>query len=78
MRKRRGKGDRKAQEKRRRARRYKVKRTIYTYECIDGNFTFYPVAYCHRYGGVLTLGLMDTHRCRERQCFRLEEDIHFE
>ena len=36
------------------------KRCKYMYECIDGNWTYYPIAYCDHYKGVLTRGLMHT------------------
>lgn len=48
------------------------------YECIDGNWTYYPIAYCDHYKGVLTRGLMHTHRCNERNCPRLQEGDDFE
>lgn len=48
------------------------------YKCIDGNWTKRPVAYCTYKKGVLTEGLMKTHRCRERQCKRLRDNIDFE
>ena len=35
---------------------------------IDGNWSFYPVAYCKSHSGYLTQGLIDTHRCDERNC----------
>lgn len=50
----------------------------YQYECIDGNFTFYPLAYCKYHKGVLTKRLMKTHQCKERECKRLQEDVTFE
>jgi len=54
------------------------RRCKFEYECIDGNFTFYPVAVCHWHKGVLTRGLMKTHRCKERKCPRLQEGVTFE
>ena len=48
------------------------------YKCIDGNWTWHPVAYCKYKKGVLTEGLIKTHHCRERKCPRLQEDIDFE
>ena len=36
-------------------------RTKYLYETIDGNLTYYPLAWCSHYKGVLTKGLMHTH-----------------
>lgn len=56
----------------------KGERKKYQYECIDGNWTYYPVAYCKYHQGVLTAGLMHTHRCRERQCWRLDETRNYE
>lgn len=54
------------------------KRLEYEYRTIDGNWTMRPVAYCHYKKGVLTEKLMRTHRCRERQCRRLDESVVFE
>lgn len=45
---------------------------------IDGNWTHYPVAYCHRYKGVLTRNMMNTHKCNERNCHKLDKDCEFE
>ena|GEM_PF-4344443 len=39
-------------------------------ELIDGNFSRYPEGYCDYYGGYMTRGLMDTHRCDRRDCKR--------
>jgi hypothetical protein len=50
------------------------KRTKFQYQCIDGNWTYYPLAYCEYYDGVLTRGLMHTHRCRNRNCRRLHDE----
>jgi len=52
----------------------KAPRTKNDYECIDGNWTYHPAAYCTRYHGVLTEGLLNTHQCRIKQCRRLIED----
>lgn len=54
------------------------KRTEWLYRCIDGNWTYYPAAYCKYHQGVLTEGLLQTHRCRQRQCKRLDEGTEFE
>jgi hypothetical protein len=54
------------------------KKCKYLYECIDGNMTYYPVAYCQYHDGVLTKGLMHTHRCHERHCKRLQEGDDYE
>lgn len=48
---------------------------VWEYRLIDNNWTRHPVAYCKRYHGYLTEGLMKTHKCRERNCRRLQEDI---
>lgn len=48
------------------------------YRLIDNNWTRYPTAYCRYRKSYLTEGLMKTHRCRERQCKRLQEDIELE
>ena len=50
-------------------------RTCYAYECIDGNMTYHPTAYCTRYEGVLTRGLERTHKCRERECRRYKQEL---
>lgn len=64
-----GKGNRKRQLKRRRERLKNLPpRKDEVYELIDGNFTHYPVAECRCHGGWLTEGLIETHRCRQRQC----------
>ena len=55
-----------------------VKRTKYDYQMIDGTWTHYPVAYCHRYKGVLTRNMMNTHKCNERNCHKLDKDCEFE
>jgi hypothetical protein len=54
------------------------KRCEFQYKCIDGNWTWFPAAYCEYYDGVLTVGLMKTHRCRKRKCPRLQEGVDFE
>ena len=48
---------------------------VWEYRLIDNNWTRHPVAYCKRYHGYLTEGLMKTHKCRSRNCRRLQEDI---
>ena len=72
----RGKGNRKAQRKRQRDRRKNmpskqpVKVRLY-----DGNFSYYPVAYCKIHGAYLTQGLVDVHRCEKRNCTGLEKKV---
>lgn len=56
----------------------KGERKKFQYKCIDGNWSYYPVAYCKYHKGVLTERLLNTHRCRERQCGRLDETQDFE
>lgn len=56
----------------------KGERMEWQYKCIDGNWSYYPVAYCKYYDGVLTEGLIHTHRCREKECNRLDETQEFE
>ncbi|MEY8366282.1 hypothetical protein AALA22_11645 [Anaerovoracaceae bacterium 41-7] len=65
-------------KKKRRYRTSHDRRTEYMYKCIDENWTFYPVAYCKYHQGVLTAGLMATHRCKQRNCRRLDEGVDFE
>ena len=60
--KRRSNGDRIGQKRRYRRRiRHGIPKTKNLYFCIDGNFTYYPLAYCTYHHGVVTQGLMDTH-----------------
>lgn len=42
------------------------------YRLIDDNWTRKPKAFCTRYDGYLTDGLMNTHKCRKRGCIRLK------
>lgn len=64
-----GKGNRKAQQKRKRERmKLKIPKQSEKMELIDGNFSFYVVAECKIHGGYLTQGLVDTHRCEHRHC----------
>lgn len=70
------KGNRKAQMKRRYERKKaRPKRQKEKHVLIDGNFSFYPAAYCKHYQAWLTVGLLETHRCSERQCGRLEKVV---
>lgn len=70
---RKGHGNIKAQQKRRRERRKnqpsKQKKLV---ELYDGNMSYYPAAYCKIHGAYLTQGLVDTHRCQHRHCQGLE------
>lgn len=68
----RSKGNRKAQRKRRKERlKNKPPKSRYKVQLIDGNFTYYPVAYCKYHQAFMTEGLMTTHRCVKRKCKRL-------
>jgi len=63
------KGDRKAQRKRQRERRKHLpQKQTQKVMLIDGNLSYYPIAYCRVHGGYLTEGLIDTHRCTKRKC----------
>jgi hypothetical protein len=74
-----GKGNRKAQLKRKRERRKHLPpRQEELYELIDGNKSHYPVAYCASHSGYLTQGLVDTHRCDKRQCQGFKQVIDYE
>lgn len=42
------------------------------YRLIDDNWTRKPKAFCIRYDGYLTNGLMNTHGCKKRNCIRLK------
>ena len=68
------KGNRKAQRKRRRERLKNLPpKQNEKFELIDGNYSYYPVAYCKCHGAYLTQGLIDTHRCSKRKCNGFEE-----
>ena len=63
------KGNRDAQRKRRKERmKNKPPKQDRKYLLIDGNWSFYPVAECRTHNGYLTEGLIETHRCRKRNC----------
>lgn len=64
-----GKGNRKAQQKRRRERlKQRPVKASNKVRLIDGNWSFYPAAFCAYHDGYLTQGLIDTHRCNKRNC----------
>ena len=42
------------------------------YRLIDDNWTRKPTAFCTRYDGYLTDGLIRTHKCKKRRCIRLK------
>lgn len=69
MKNKRHKGNWEAQQKRRKKRlQNRPKPQKEKVQLIDGNWSFYPVAECRCHGAYLTQGLVDTHRCIERQC----------
>ena len=64
-------GNRRLQQKRRRERLKKLpkpEKKKELYQLIDGNMSYYPVAYCRHHKGWLSQGLIITHRCVERHC----------
>lgn len=61
----------KHQQRRRRKYHRQSPRQPDLYELIDGNWSYYPVAYCDRKRAYMTLGQVKTHKCKERQCNRL-------
>ena len=71
MKKQKGGGNRAAQARRRNERARKQPPPGDYEILIDGNISRYAVAYCDRYAGFLTVGLMETHDCIARHCGRL-------
>jgi len=70
-----GNGNKEAQKKRRRERmKHLPKKQPERVLLIDGNYSYYPIAYCSRYGAFLTEGLANTHRCVKRKCGRYKVD----
>lgn len=51
------------------------KKEIWEYRTIDDNWTKKPVAYCKSKKGALTNKQMKVHRCKQRQCMHLENNI---
>ena len=73
------KGNRKAQQRRRRERLKNLPpKQGMKHELIDGNYSFYPVAYCKCHSAFLTQGLIDTHRCEKRRCSGFRKGIDHE
>ncbi len=69
-------GNVKRQRKRRRERfKHNPPKVESMVELIDGNLSYYPVAYCKHYHGYLTQGLADVHRCVNRHCPRYKAVI---
>ena len=77
-----GKGNKRAQNLRRKARlsafyeRYKFNNPNIksrSFELIDGNMSYYPVAFCQHHGAYMTEGLVKCHRCDKRHCKYFQE-----
>lgn len=63
------KGNRKEQQKRRRQRlKHRPPKQKEEYLLIDGNWSYYPIAYCAYHKAYMTQGLVETHRCANRKC----------
>jgi len=72
-----GKGNKKAQNKRRKERSKNLPpKQAEKVELIDGNFSYYPVGYCWSHGAYLTQGLVNTHRCDKRKCKGFEKVVN--
>lgn len=69
------KGNKKEQRKRRKKMYREMARSPDEFLLIDGNWSHFPYAYCKRKDAYLTLGLADTHRCKQRQCEQFERVI---
>lgn len=70
-----GKGNRHAQQRRRRKNNRPVQSQLEEYLLIDGNYSNKPYKYCKYYKGFLTRNLMIRHNCVENGCSNL---INFE
>lgn len=69
--KKKNKGNKKRQRQRRRERMKNLPlRFSQKVQLIDGNFSYYPRAFCEYYDAFLTDGLINTHRCDKRHCKR--------
>lgn len=73
------KGNRKAQRKRRKARlKTRPPKQEEKVLLIDGNYSYYPVAFCKFHKAFLTQGLMEVHRCPQRKCPRFRKVVQNE
>lgn len=71
-----GHGNRKEQRIRRKQRlKHSPPRQQFKVELIDGNFSHYPEGFCFYHQAFLTLGLIQTHRCVQRNCPKLRKVI---
>lgn len=67
-----GKGDRKAQQYRRRKYNRDVPRQPEEYRLIDNNYSTQPYAYCCHYKGYMTKNQTKRHGCKARKCEQLK------
>ena len=75
--KKKGKGNVQAQRKRKKERKKHLPmKQPEKVMLIDGNLSYYPVAFCTAHGGYLTQGLADTHRCIKRQCSGYSTELY--
>lgn len=65
---RKGHGNTKSNQKRRRNFNKNVERQTELYPMIDNNLTYYPYAYCSFYKGYMTASMTDRHNCVNRNC----------
>lgn len=76
-----GKGNRTAQNRRRRQRKAKLPdRQENAVELIDGNYSHFPVGYCNYHKGYVSVGQVEVHRCIEKECprFKTINDVNSE
>lgn len=70
------KGQKKLQNKRRNRRRYRLPaKQDRLFELIDRNTTYYPVGYCWKYKGWMSVGLTDVHNCLGKKCPLFQEGV---
>lgn len=64
-----GKGNIREQRKRRRKRLKNLpQKQPEMVALIDGNYSYYPYAFCKSKQAYLTLGLVNTHKCEKKHC----------
>lgn len=64
----RGKGNRSVQQRNRRRNNKGIPKQKELYCMIDGNYTYYPYAYCYYYQGFLTKNMQERHSCSKKNC----------
>lgn len=67
-----GKGDRHAQQRRRRKNNKDTPVLEHEYFLIDGNYSRQPAAYCCYHKGFLTNNQIQLHKCTKRHCDKLK------